>query len=197
MGAAGSWPSLPVQMMQHSLPCPWFLYPLNSALCGPFFSPTVWCALDDMCADNGCLVVWPGSHGPEAPPLAEQQQGAALWEATERQNEPACVQSATGRHRQQQQQQQRPRLQQEGQQQQHQPSCSHGGCVPFALEVPAGTVVITSDTVLHASGPNCTQHFRRAWMPQFSASELSWVGSGLPVSLAIPLRPSADVSSPP
>ncbi len=143
---------------------------------------SVWCALDDMSTANGCLVVWPGSHRPAAAARKEQQQDVARWESFRRQQDKQrLVQSSTG------QQQQR----QQGQQQ-RQPESSHegAGCAPLALETRAGTVIITSDRVLHASGRNCTQHFRRAWMPQFAAGELTWRRSGLPVSLAILLRPS-------
>jgi hypothetical protein len=58
-----------------------------------------------------------------------------------------------------------------------------------ALCVSAGDVVVLSSSVLHASGGNCSPHTRRAWMPQFSAAALLAPGTGLPVSLAIPLHP--------
>lgn len=58
----------------------------------------------------------------------------------------------------------------------------------LALEVPAGSAVLTSDTLLHCSGPNRSAHMRRAWMPQFSAAPLVRSSDGQPVSLALPLR---------
>ncbi|KAL4457700.1 hypothetical protein ABPG75_012565 [Micractinium tetrahymenae] len=154
----------------------------------PYLS--VWCALDDTTTANGCLVVRPGSHRLAAACSPEGQQDTAQQGVLQRQG----WQSPPVQSTQQQQQQQR----QQQQQQQQQLCCSEeeqeSGAPALALEVPAGTAIITSDRLLHASGANCTQHFRRAWMPQFSAGALSWRGTGLPVSLAIPLRPSANVS---
>ena len=75
--------------------------------------------------------------------------------------------------------------QEEGQQQQQQHQ-------ELALEVAAGTAIITSDTVLHCSGPNRSAHMRRAWMPQFSAAPLRWRAGGNCVSLAIPLQQPAS-----
>lgn len=67
-----------------------------------------------------------------------------------------------------------------------QPGTQQHSAVP--LEVPAGTVVVTSDAVLHCSGANRSRHVRRAWMPQFSAGPLTWRADGRCVSLAVPLR---------
>lgn len=58
-----------------------------------------------------------------------------------------------------------------------------------SLEVPAGTAILTSDTVLHCSGPNRSRHMRRAWMPQFAAGPITWRDGGGCVALAVPLRP--------
>lgn len=58
----------------------------------------------------------------------------------------------------------------------------------LALEVPAGTAILTCDSLLHCSGPNRSAHTRRAWMPQFSAAPLARA-DGRPASLAIPLQP--------
>lgn len=122
----------------------------------------VWCALDDMTAANGCLAVLPGSQLPAPAGMVRRDLGEAPTQP------PAAL------HDVQQQPQQ---LQQQGSAQ------------VVALEVPAGTAVITSDTVLHCSGPNRSQHMRCAWMPQFSAAPLTWRAGGGCVSLAIPLQP--------
>lgn len=61
----------------------------------------------------------------------------------------------------------------------------------LVLEVPAGTAILTSDTLLHCSGPNCSAHMRRAWMPQFAAAPLVRRSDGQPVSLALALQPPA------
>ncbi|GIM08772.1 hypothetical protein Vretimale_12773 [Volvox reticuliferus] len=55
------------------------------------------------------------------------------------------------------------------------------------LFVPAGTVVVFLDTLLHASGPNRSQHMRRAWMAQFSALPILRRIDQQPVALAVPL----------
>jgi len=58
----------------------------------------------------------------------------------------------------------------------------------FPLPVRSGSAIILTDTLLHASGPNNSAYARRAWMPQFSPKPIIWTDSGLPVSLAIPLK---------
>ncbi|KAG2486305.1 hypothetical protein HYH03_015009 [Edaphochlamys debaryana] len=64
------------------------------------------------------------------------------------------------------------------------------------LLVPAGTMVLFADTLLHGSGPNRSRHMRRAWMPQFSCQPITrrggsesgaCGGSAAPVALAVPL----------
>ena len=57
--------------------------------------------------------------------------------------------------------------------------------VPLLLS--AGSAVIMTDVVEHASGANKTQYARRGWMPQFSCQPVLWKESSTPVSLAIPL----------
>lgn len=114
-----------------------------------------------MTAANGCLVVRPGSQ--LASPAGLRQRAAS-----DQQQEA----------RQQQQEQQQP--QQEQQQQ---------DAVP--LEVAAGTVVITADSVIHCSGPNHSPHWRRAWMPQFAAAPIRRRSDGACVALAVPLQPLA------
>lgn len=138
----------------------------------------MWCALDDVSIANGCLVLQPGSHRQVTACSTKQCQEDARQSLPQQNAQPAA--HFTPRQGQGKQQ----------------PCCSHLGGVPLALEVSAGTVIITSDRVLHASGPNETQHFRRAWMPQFAAGSLTWRNTGLPVSLAIPLQPNADVGHP-
>ena len=101
-----------------------------------------------------------------------------VWPGSHQQPAEAGVTAGQGQPLPQQQQQQHARQGQEGHQ---------GGLL---LEVPAGTAVITSDTLLHGSGPNRSRHMRRAWMPQFSAAPLTWRGDGSCVSLAIPLQPA-------
>ncbi len=62
--------------------------------------------------------------------------------------------------------------------------------VPLLLS--AGSAVIMTDVVEHASGPNKTQYARRGWMPQFSCQPILWKGSKTPVSLAIPLSSNGN-----
>ena len=59
------------------------------------------------------------------------------------------------------------------------------------LPMAAGTAVLMRDTLLHASGPNRTQHSRRAWMPQFASAPIRRPGGEL-VSLAVPLAPRPE-----
>lgn len=151
----------------------------------------VWCALDDMTLENGCFVVRPGSHlrgscaanGDTAAPPSCLQREQGL--------EPVASSQVDGLQQQKQQQQQEllaVQQEQEQEQRQQQDAVWPPGALP--LEVPAGTAIITSDTVLHCSGPNRSQHMRRAWMPQFSSGPLMWSGSGGGcVSLAVPLVP--------
>jgi ectoine hydroxylase-related dioxygenase (phytanoyl-CoA dioxygenase family) len=57
------------------------------------------------------------------------------------------------------------------------------------LLVSAGSAVIMTDVVEHASGANRTQYARRAWMPQFSCHPIVWRETPeAPVSLAVPLN---------
>lgn len=142
----------------------------------------VWCALDDMTLDNGCFVVRPGSHlrasCDAAAPRSCLQDEQGLGPVAARHNDGL-----------QQQQQEEEELLAVQQQQQQQDAVWPPGALP--LEVPAGTAIITSDTVLHCSGPNRSQHMLRAWMPQFSSAPLMWSGSCVSgcVSLAVPLVP--------
>jgi ectoine hydroxylase-related dioxygenase (phytanoyl-CoA dioxygenase family) len=62
--------------------------------------------------------------------------------------------------------------------------------VPLLLS--AGSAVIMTDVVEHASGANRTQYARRAWMPQFSCKPIVWKEDKMPVSLAIMLKVGDD-----
>lgn len=55
-----------------------------------------------------------------------------------------------------------------------------------SLEVAAGTAIIMSNMLEHASGPNTTKFSRRAWMAQFSARPITHPSTNTPVSLALP-----------
>ena len=178
--------------------------------------PAVWCALDDMTLSNGCLVVRPGSHlrdgGPRASTdaRAEQQEQQGTLRPCKSSSMGQQQQQQQRRQQQQQQQEQQRRQQQQQQQEQQQqhglaaapaarpgaheeqpPTQQAAGVLP--LEVPAGTAIVTSDTVLHCSGPNRSRHMRRAWMPQFSSGPICWSGGGC-VSLAVPLAPGPAVA---
>ena len=154
----------------------------------------MWCALDDMTLHNGCFVVQPGSH------VVPWDLGTASsgGSAAPRQTEAAAHGDRGSQHleqqpqqlHQQQRQQDRDQGQQQQQrQQQRQTAQWLPGALP--LQVPAGTAIITSDTVLHGSGANRSQHMRRAWMPQFSSGPLLR-RDGSCVSLAVPLaQPTA------
>ena len=60
----------------------------------------------------------------------------------------------------------------------------------IAVEIGAGSAIITTDQTEHGSGPNTTNFARRAWMPQFSSHPIVSKQTGQPVSLAIPLCPN-------
>ena len=47
--------------------------------------------------------------------------------------------------------------------------------------------VIMSDQLWHCSGPNQSLHYRRAWMPQFSARPITSEQTGVPLAFAVPL----------
>jgi hypothetical protein len=55
------------------------------------------------------------------------------------------------------------------------------------LIVPAGTLVIIGSTVLHRSGRNTSDHWRRAFMPQYSTSPAISLEEGKLVAYAVPL----------
>ncbi len=78
----------------------------------------------------------------------------------------------------------------------------------MVLKMPAGSVVVLTDTVLHGSAPNLTRSVRRAWMAQFTRAPITWLSeggvaptqacgaaaaaeaeraAGVPVALAVPL----------
>jgi len=66
------------------------------------------------------------------------------------------------------------------------PSLSKVKEVPLLIS--AGSAVIMTDVVEHASGANRTQYARRGWMPQFSCQPIVWKETESPVSLAVPLK---------
>lgn len=59
------------------------------------------------------------------------------------------------------------------------------GAVP--LLVPAGSVVVMTDTVVHSSTTNRSRHMRRSWMPQFSSKPITWRSSEQLVAMAVPM----------
>ena len=146
-----------------------------------------------MTLDNGCFVVRPGSHlrGPSTgtasgggcvpPSQCQHRQGAAELGGSGK-----CHLLQQGQLEQEQQEQRQAVQQQQATQQQEQDAQWPPDALP--LVTPAGTAVITSDTVQHCSGPNLSQHIRRAWMPQFSSGPLLWTSGGC-VSIAVPLAP--------
>lgn len=174
----------------------------------PYIS--VWCALDDMTLENGCLWVRPftaGDGGGESEAATSQlpvsnngvgvqSDGPSAKQATlSGRLEPCCSSGGSSESL-------------------HGGGHSSGGSTegarrPLAsrprelsrdegsgaLPLPcrAGTVVIFSDTLPHCSGPNRTQHTRRAWMPQFSRAPICWKADGSPVSFCIPLSSGAVI----
>ena len=63
-----------------------------------------------------------------------------------------------------------------------------GSQAAVAVPVAAGSAVLMLDSVLHCSGPNRSQHSRRAWMPQLSVRPILQLDTGQPLALAVPLR---------
>jgi ectoine hydroxylase-related dioxygenase (phytanoyl-CoA dioxygenase family) len=131
-------------------------------------SPTLalWVALDDMTADNGCLVMLPGHRA-----LRCVDGGAAAAAARER---PVAYVEAS-RTWEGLQQLEALQQQQEG----------GGKAQPVGLLLPAGTAVLFWDDVWHASGGNTTDHERAAFMAQFSSQPLTWAHTGELVGLAV------------
>ncbi|GFR51196.1 hypothetical protein Agub_g13543 [Astrephomene gubernaculifera] len=149
------------------------------------YSPyiSVWTALDDMDEENGALVVLPGSHlggpgGPTAAPCkaaagdpdGRQGGGGGSREATTSSSAEAAGAGAGA-----------------GAAGSDVSNLEAGFHSARHLFVPAGTVVVFLDTLLHASGPNHSRHMRRAWMPQFSSRPILRRTDGQPVALAMPL----------
>lgn len=113
--------------------------------------------------ENGCFIVRPGSHVTPAQPSSAQHGTSSSGGGGSGSNVSEQLQEP-----------------------------GSDGQPPLPLCVEPGTAIITSDTVLHCSGPNRSRHMRRAWMPQFSAGPITWVEGGQPVGLAIPLGPPSS-----
>lgn len=140
----------------------------------PYIS--IWVALDDCEIENGCLFLHPGSHAasPEYVhvPGLEPRKVAECKEYNLSDSTTTAIPSERGTgtsiHKVQ-----------------STPSSTIEHEVPLLLK--AGSAVIMTDVVEHASGANRTQYARRGWMPQFSCQPILWKESNTPVSLAIPL----------
>lgn len=132
---------------------------------------SIWCALDDMTRDNGCLVVRPGSHHHHNHYHCYRRKGS---------KEEGGDGDYDVKHEED-----------KGRKNCHEVS-------ELDLVIKKGSVVVMSNTLLHKSGINTTAFQRRAWMPQFSkhpirhASSLSRMphGEHSLVSLAVKLQRS-------
>eukprot|EP00878_Enallax_costatus_P033664 GHUV01037208.1.p1 GENE.GHUV01037208.1~~GHUV01037208.1.p1 ORF type:complete len:291 (+),score=79.13 GHUV01037208.1:98-970(+) len=175
---------------------------------------SLWIALDDMMAENGCLVVLPSSHPPAgigtcgcgnpvtkdwpANRTTSASHNRLLGQQPPLETHPACTAGCTGSccsRRQAALQQPVQYIAVNSTEQLQDALSSSCGCCggreavnkPLGLLLPAGTAVLFWDTLWHCSGPNNSRYTRTAYMAQFSSEPLTWEDSGQPVGLAIPL----------
>jgi ectoine hydroxylase-related dioxygenase (phytanoyl-CoA dioxygenase family) len=150
----------------------------------PYIS--IWIALDDCEVENGCLFVRPGSHADASsdyvhvpglePEIEASQDFSSSLTMTGILDDSGRAGNSSNTES--------PPLE----------NCitisknKINGAAAVPLLLSAGSAVIMTDVVEHASGANTTQYARRGWMPQFSYQPVLWKESKTPVSLAIPLN---------
>lgn len=144
----------------------------------PYIS--IWVALDDCEVENGCLLIRPRSHAtcsnyvpiPGLEPDVEKISSCDIYDTVDN---CSSMNGTNGSL-----------VNENGAPTKDMAASRTADGVPVLLS--AGSAVIMTDVVEHASGANRTQYARRGWMPQFSCQPILWKETKTPVSLAIPLR---------